>query len=147
MTGLTTKVRDMTAATTEAPAVETVPTLEMVQPILGFPAARHFTIVDHHDSLLRTLQCLDDTDLRFLVVPPNVFYPDYAPVVSDQVVEDLGITDVADVLLLVLLSAPDGLATATVNLRAPLLINVRTRQAAQVVRDDPERALAAPLQP
>lgn len=147
MSGPTTKVRDMTATTTEAPAVETVPTLEMVQPILGFPAAQHFTIVDHHDSLLRTLQCLDDTDLRFLVVPPNVFYPDYAPVVSDQVVEDLEITAASDVLLLVLLSAPDGLATATVNLRAPLVINVRTRRAAQVVLEDQDHPLAAPLQP
>lgn len=136
----------MTAATTEAP-VETVPTLEMVQPILGFPGARRFTIVDHHDSLLRTFQSLDDAELRFLVLPPTVFFPDYAPVVSDQVVQDLGIDDVSDVLLLVLLSAPDGLATATVNLRAPLVINVRTRQAAQVVLEDPELPLAAPLQP
>jgi flagellar assembly factor FliW len=147
MIGTTTKVRDMTATTTDAPAVETVPMLEMVQPILGFPAARHFTIVDHHDSLLRTLQCLDDDALRFLVVPPNVFYPDYAPVVSDQVVEDLEITAASDVLLLVLLSAPDGLATATVNLRAPLVINVRTRRAAQVVLEDQDHPLAAPLQP
>jgi flagellar assembly factor FliW len=140
------KERAMTAATTQAPEVETVPTLELVQPILGFPAARHFTIVDHHDSLLRTLQCLDDTDLRFLVVPPTVFYPDYAPVVSDQVVEDLDLTDASDVLLLVLLTAPDGLATATLNLRAPLVINVRTRRAAQVVLEDQDHPLAAPLQ-
>jgi flagellar assembly factor FliW len=140
------KERAMTAATTHAPEVETVPTLELVQPILGFPAARHFTIVDHHDSLLRTLQCLDDTALRFLVVPPNVFYPEYAPVVSDQVVEDLEIVDESDVLLLVLLTAPDGLGTATVNLRAPLVINVRTRRAAQVVLEDQDHPLAAPLQ-
>jgi len=147
MTASTTKERAMTAVTTPAPEVETVPTLELVQPILGFPAARHFTIVDHHDSLLRTLQCLDDTALRFLVVPPTVFYPDYAPVVSDQVVEDLEIADASDVLLLVLLTAPDGLATATVNLRAPLVINVRTRRAAQVVLEDQDHPLAAPLQP
>lgn len=146
MTATTTKDRAMTAATTQDPEVETVPTLELVQPILGFPAARHFAIVDHHDSLLRTLQCLDDTDLRFLVVPPTVFYPDYAPVVSDQVVEDLQIADASDVLLLVLLTAPDGLATATVNLRAPLVINVRTRRAAQVVLEDQDHPLAAPLQ-
>ena len=146
MTTPTMESRAMTAVSTPAAAVETMPTLELVQPILGFPTARHFTIVDHHDSLLRTLQCLDATDLRFLVVPPNVFYPDYAPVVSDQVVEDLEIGSAADVLLLVLLSAPDGLATATVNLRAPLVINVRTRRAAQVVLDDQDHPLAAPIQ-
>ncbi len=137
----------MTAAAMETDPVGTVPTIEMVQPILGFPGATHFTIVDHHDSLLRTLQSLQDPELRFLVLPPTLFFPDYAPVVSDQVVEDLAIESETDVLLLVLLSAPDGLSTATVNLRAPLLVNVRTRQAMQVVLEDQDHPLAAPLQP
>ena len=74
------------------------------------------------------LRSLDDPDLRFLVVPPATFFPDYAPVVDDDVVADLGIEDVAEVLVLVILTAGDSLAETTANLLGPVLVNTATRR-------------------
>jgi flagellar assembly factor FliW len=132
--------------TTAAPEAATAPVVELVRPLLGFPAARRFTLTQlSEDGSLYALRSLEDDDLRFLLVPTVPFFPDYAPVVDDTVVEELGIRTADDVLVLVLLTAGSSLASTTANLLAPVLVNVHTRQAVQVVLDDPTLPLHAPL--
>jgi len=60
---------------------------------------------------------------------------------------DLGLTGFGEHELMGLLVVHAGasLGETTVNLRAPLVINVANGRAAQVVLDDPELAVAAPL--
>lgn len=123
-----------------------IPVIELVHPLPGFPEARTFALVQLDDAgLLCALRSLDDPELRFLVVPPQTFFPDYAPVVDDATVDELGIESVDDVLLLVILTTGDSLAGTTANLLAPLLINTVSRRACQVILDDSELSIAAPL--
>ena len=138
------------AQPTAQPAAEVpmpeMPVIEMVQPMPGFPEAHRFALVQlDDDGVLCALRSLDDPDLRFLVVPPLPFFPDYAPVVHDEVVDELGITAVEDVLVLVVLTAGETLADTTANLLAPVLVNTATRRAAQVVLDDASLGVAVPL--
>ncbi|MGA8257264.1 MAG: flagellar assembly protein FliW [Nocardioides sp.] len=123
-----------------------IPVIELVHPLPGFPEAHTFALVQLDDAgLLCALRSIDDPELRFLVVPPQTFFPDYAPVVDDATVEDLAIESVDDVLLLVILTTGDGLAGTTANLLAPLLINTVSRRACQVILDDTKLSIAAPL--
>jgi flagellar assembly factor FliW len=96
---------------------------------------------------LCSMTSLDEPGLRFLVVPPARFFPDYAPEVSDDVVADLGIESEGDVLLLVVLNAGESLAATTANLAAPVVVNTATRRAGQIVLDEPGLPIAAPLLP
>jgi flagellar assembly factor FliW len=123
-----------------------IPVIELVQPMPGFPDQNRFTLVQlDDDGVLCALRSLDDPNLRFLVVSPVSFFPDYEPVVDDQTVADLGITSVDDVLILLVLTAGESLTSTTANLIAPILVNTVTRRAAQVILDDPELAIATPL--
>ena len=123
-----------------------IPVIELVNPMPGFPDRSKFALVQlDDDGVLCSLASLEQPDLRFLVVPPGQFFPDYAPVVDDESVSDLGISDVGDVLLLCVLTAGDSLATTTANLAAPLLVNTATCRALQVVLDDPSLSVATPL--
>jgi flagellar assembly factor FliW len=123
-----------------------VPVIELTRPMAGFPDHRRFALVElGDDGLLCSLASLDDPGLRFLVVPPAPFFPDYAPEVDDDVVAELGISTAEDVLLLVVLTAGDSLATTTANLAAPLLVNHATRRGGQVVLDQPGLEIATPL--
>lgn len=125
-----------------------IPVIEMVQPMPGFPDHRRFALVQMDGaSDLCSLSSLDEPGLRFLVVPPAAFFPDYAPEVGDDVVADLGIEQVSDVLVLVVLNAGTSLHSTTANLAAPLLVNTATRRAGQVVLDEPGLPVAAPLLP
>lgn len=123
-----------------------IPAIELVHPLPGFPSNRSFALVQlDDDGVLCQLRSLEDPSLRFLVMPPVPFFPDYAPEVSDEVVEDLQIESADDVIVLLVLNAGESLDTTTANLMAPVLINTATRRASQVILDDPSLPLAAPL--
>jgi len=122
------------------------PAIELVQPMPGFPEHRRFALVQlDDDGVLCQLQSLEDPALRFLVMSPVPFFPDYAPEVGDDVVEDLSIGSADDVIVLLVLNAGESLSTTTANLMAPVVVNAATLQARQVVLDDPSLPLAAPL--
>jgi flagellar assembly factor FliW len=123
-----------------------IPVIELVHPMPGFPDRKQFTLVAlDDDGVLCALRSLEDPDLRFLVVPPGPFFPDYAPDVDDGVVAELGIDSAEDALVLLVLKAGDSLASTTANLLAPVVVNRRTRQAAQVILDDTTLSVSAPL--
>lgn len=131
----------MEPAMTETDAV---PVIELVQPMPGFPDRRQFALVTlDEDGVLCALRSLEEPDLRFLVVPPAPFFPDYAPEVDDDVVTALGIGSEDDALVLLVLRAGQSLAETTASRLA--VVNRRTRQAAQVILDDPSLSVSAPL--
>ena len=123
-----------------------IPAIELVHPLPGFPDHRRFALVQlDDDGVLCQLRSLEDPSLRFLVMSPVTFFPDYAPEVSDEVVEDLQISSADDVIVLLVLNAGDSLDTTTANLMAPVVVNTATMRASQVILDDPTLPLAAPL--
>lgn len=102
--------------------------------VAGFPSSETFALVELSSaSPLFRLCSLDAPGLDFLVVPPAVFFPDYAPEIDDASAARLGLTDAQDALLLLVLTVGDDAGSATANLMAPIVINARTRSAAQVV--------------
>jgi len=123
-----------------------LPVIDLVHPLPGFPQQRRFALVQlDDDGVLCQLRSLDDPDLRFLVMPPAVFFPEYEPVVAEDVVADLQIDSTDDVIVLLVINAGDSLHTSTANLMAPVLINTVNRRASQIILDDPNLAIAAPL--
>ena len=123
-----------------------VPVIELVQPMPGFPTARQFALVQlDDDGMLCQLQSVEEPDLGFLVVSPLPFFPDYAPEVADEVVDELGIESAEDVIVLLVVNAGDSLERTTANLLAPVVLNTANRRARQVILEDPELPIAAPL--
>jgi flagellar assembly factor FliW len=128
-----------------APVIEEIPILEMVEPIPGFPGLTRFALVRlDAEGVLCALRSVEEPDLRFLVVLPHLFFPDYAPEIDDATVETLGVTDAGQVLTLLVVNPGDSAGAATANLLAPVLVNTSTRQAAQVVLTD-DLPIRAPL--
>jgi flagellar assembly factor FliW len=141
----------MTPAMTEAPAAghradREPPVIEFVRPMPGFPDAFRFALEPlDDDGLLRALRSLDVPGLQFLVVPPGGFHPDYAPEIDDEAAAELELGSADDAVVLVIVHAGTNLATTTVNLRAPVVVNRRTSRAAQVILQDADLSVAAPL--
>ncbi len=112
--------------------------------IPGFPSSRHFTI----ESLAAELQpfcvmrSVDETGISFVLVPPGALFPDYTIEIDEQHVANLGLetADDAVVLAIVTLGEPP-----TANLLGPLVVNRRTRAAAQVVQYQSSYRAAEPL--
>jgi len=126
----------MPTATATETVETTLPEIRFAAGLPGFPDARRFALVqvdDAQDSPFFVLRSLEDADLEFVVVPPVVFFPDYAPELDDDTVDRLGITSAEDVLALVMVTLGANPAEATANLLAPLVINRHTLDAVQTV--------------
>jgi flagellar assembly factor FliW len=121
-----------------------LPTIELASPMPGFPLHRQFALVRlDEDGLLYALTSIDDPELRFLVVPPQPFFPDYAPEVGDETLEVLGHPQADQLLLLLVVTA--GESETTANLLAPLVIDQANRRAVQVVLNGSGLPVRAPL--
>jgi flagellar assembly factor FliW len=97
------------------------------------------------ESPLYELRSLEQADVRFMVAVPGAYFSDYEIELDDQECGDLGLTDSADALVLVMLTVGRDAATTTANLLAPVVINARTRAAAQVILTGSDWPVRAPL--
>ena len=109
--------------------------LHFPQGLIGFPKARRFVILDHRPgSPFKWMLCLEQPDLAFAVAEPAKMVPDYeAPLALAA--RTLG-TDPADVALFVIVTIPPDPTAMTVNLMAPVVVDVRTRRSRQLVLED-----------
>lgn len=136
----------MMAMETPAPTdLVEVPVIDLVRPLPGFPDDDRFALVRRdEEGVLFGFRSLA-SGLEFVVVPPASFRSNYSPEIGDDVVAELGIARADDVLVFVVVRAGTSLADTTINLRAPIVLNTVNQRACQVILDDPELAIAAPL--
>jgi flagellar assembly factor FliW len=110
--------------------------LNFPEGIIGFPNEREFVLLPHNTSgFLAWLQSTSSPALALPVVSAHAFGERYPDVALEPAAAALGMGEVnEDMALMVVLSAPQG-QPATVNLLAPILVNVATRQGAQLILD------------
>lgn len=109
-----------------------MPIIDMALPMPGFPAHRQFVLVRLNDQgLLYAFTSVEDPELRFLVAPPEPFFPDYAPEIENEVFAALNTKDPDRLLVMVVITA--GVDTTTANLLAPIIVDRDSRRAMQVV--------------
>jgi flagellar assembly factor FliW len=136
----------MEATGTMGADTDELPVIEFVKPMPGFPDRRRFVLTRmDDDGFLYALRALDEPALRFLVVAPAPFFPDYEPEIDDDTLDLLDPPDASTLLILLVVSAGDSAADATANLLAPIVVDRASRRAAQVVQSGSDLPLRAPL--
>lgn len=140
------------AARPAAPAVPvpSPPTLQVLhldEPLPGFPMHRTYVLVPADGAgLLSWLQSVDADGPRFLVVPTQAFFPDYAPVLPPAACAELGLGSAGDARIYAVLTVPAGdVPAATANLRAPLVVAPATGRARQIVLSDATHPIRCPV--
>ena len=101
----------------------------------GFEACRQFALLhaEGNDApQLFMLQSLDDADVGFTVTTPDILGLNYEFALSDAEVDDLQLTDPADVSVLLIVRR-DGDNPVHANVMAPLVINTATRRGLQKI--------------
>lgn len=120
--------------------------IELPSGILGFPDLHRYALLSaDDDGIYSWLQAVDDPDLAFLVVVPLPFFPDYAPVISDEDCRLLRLQRADDAQLLCLVTVD--MDSVSANLLGPIVLNVATRTARQVVVADPRLTTRVPIVP
>lgn len=100
--------------------------------LLGFPSQTRYCLLQPgDDALFFWLQSLDDPNLAFVVTDPTLFVSDYSVPVRPEQMEDLGLADLADAQVFVIVNKVEQELTG--NLQGPLVINTLSKQGEQLV--------------
>lgn len=103
--------------------------------LYGFEDEREFLYVQSEDEQLQFnwLQSIKTPDLTFIVTVPHLFVENYEFDIEDQVTETLKIEDPKQLSIMSIVNIGEEVERATINIKAPLLINVETKTGRQVI--------------
>ena len=119
--------------------------------IIGFEDWKKFTLIYDaekgvEESSIYWLQAIDEPTLALPIMDPTIVYEGYDPVGEDEVVNSLG-DNIADATLLVVctVTVPEKLENMTVNLKAPIIINMDTNRGVQLIADNDDYQVRYPI--
>ncbi|MDY0405091.1 flagellar assembly protein FliW [Virgibacillus sp. 179-BFC.A HS] len=116
------------------------------QGIPGFLDETEFILLDMpHNPVFQILQSIRTAAVAFVVTNPYHFYKDYSFALDDAAVKQLALEDEKDVAVYAIVTLQDTLSTSTLNLKAPLVINVKKKYAQQYVLDKYDYPIKAPI--
>lgn len=118
------------------------------QGVPGFEHLKRYVLFRMDEQLpFYCLQAADEAAVQFLVVDPFLFYPQYEFELSKTVQSELNIRNEDDVQIFCIVSGAADFKRATLNLMAPIVLNVETRDAQQVILHESNYKTKHPLWP
>jgi flagellar assembly factor FliW len=133
--------------TTLPVAAADVPELVFPTGLPGFPGERRFALVrwGAFEGPYSLMVDLDNPDVRFLVMPPYVFFPDYVVDLDDAIAAKIHLDKAENCLLLVIVTLGSTPEEATANLLGPVVVNLETREGVQAVLAESGYSTRVPL--
>ena len=103
--------------------------------LVGFPAVQQFVVLDvAEDSYYQWFQAIKEPHLALVIIDVHYLDPEFQANISDEGLAELDITQNDPILILAVMTIPSGHPEqATANLRAPLVVNLRTRKGKQLI--------------
>ncbi|MDE7361689.1 MAG: flagellar assembly protein FliW [Oscillospiraceae bacterium] len=108
--------------------------------IIGFESVKRYTLIYPlgENTFPMWLQAVDSVEPCFVVYNPMQIYPDYRFEISDEEQATLKIDEDTPYSCLAVAIVPDDYKQTTINLRCPIVLNIRDNIAAQVILEDYE---------
>ena len=114
--------------------------------LLGFPEIEKFCLLDTgDDTFILWLQSVARPEIAFPVLEPKIFRPDYIVRLSAQELADLELQNLSQSAVYSILTIPDDVSQMTANLKAPIVLNLKTRTARQVVLQENDYSIRQPM--
>ena len=113
--------------------------------IPGFNDVKRFILKEIEGSSFKLLQSIDDVTVGFVVISPFQVEENYEINLSEEVIKTLEIKEATDVLLYSLVTLNSKVEKITVNLKAPVVINVNNKKAEQFIIDKAKYKIKHPL--
>lgn len=117
--------------------------IDVIGGVIGFPGLSKFVLLEYNPPF-SWLQSTESPELAFVVVNGAEFGDNYRfPVPYGD--RDLDLKEEDDIAIVNLVSVRPDPSMTTVNLKAPVIVNLRTMRGRQVVLDDPRFPMRFPL--
>jgi flagellar assembly factor FliW len=120
--------------------------IQFSQGIPGFENERRFVIIQPEKSVFQCLQSLTHPEIAFIVISPFLICPDYSFNLSKEISEQISLFKLEDALVLGIVTIPpDNTQAATVNLQAPVLVNLKAGLGRQVILTEESYPMRVPV--
>lgn len=107
--------------------------------IPGFEGTKEYVILPiEKDSPFALLQSINEQEIGFVLAFPFAFKSDYAFDISDEDKKELNVNQLDDLAIYSIVTVKDNFQDSTINLLAPILINVKEKYGKQLVLQDTE---------
>lgn len=118
--------------------------------IIGFEDWKKYTLVydaeREEDVSIVWLQAVDEPTLALPIMKPEIVYQNYDPIVEDEIIATLGENiQNAELMVFCALTVPQDLTKMTINLKAPIIINVDTMKGVQLIADNSDYQVRYPI--
>ena len=115
--------------------------ITMERGMIGFPELTHFALIFDEEKKdkkfkIMWLQSMDDGDIAFPVADPIQLKEDYKPLVNEEIIAPLGEMTEENTYILVTVTVPKKVEDFSVNLKAPIVINMDSNKGAQIITED-----------
>ncbi len=108
--------------------------------IIGYPDCKNFTLIFDEEKGRRKsicwLQSVDEPVFALPVLDPLLIKEDYNPAVEDELLHVLGDLKEENTFVLVTVTVPEQIEDLSINLKAPIVINVDERLASQIIVEE-----------
>lgn len=115
--------------------------------IPGFENYRYFN-VNIVEGIKRFYHIVskEDSNIGFISISPFDIKKDYEIDLDDEFIKELDIKDEKDVLVICLITLGKSLKDSTVNLKAPIIINIKNNRGKQLILQDDKYKIKEPLE-
>ncbi|MFB3901873.1 MAG: flagellar assembly protein FliW [Acidobacteriota bacterium] len=120
--------------------------IRMVAGMPGFESLRQFLLIDSTEyEPVKFLQSLEEPRISFPLIDPRLVRSDYRVSLDAAQQESLGLDHPGEGLVYSILTLGDNPAEVTANLFAPVVINLATMKAAQIILFESEYSVEEPV--
>ncbi len=120
--------------------------IDFPEGLLGFNQLRRFVLLDDPtDEIFAWLQSCEDPAIAFPVLEPELFAAEYSVNLTRHDLQVLQLKSAEGTRYFCIITIPDDPTQMTANLKAPVVINVKERVAAQIVLQDNNLAIREPI--
>ncbi|HBG3257801.1 TPA: flagellar assembly protein FliW [Clostridioides difficile] len=114
--------------------------------ILGFEDLKEYELLDiENEDILKEFNSTEEDCIGFIVVSPFEIIKEYEIVLNQETIEKLEVKSPNDIILLNIITVGQTLEESTVNMKAPIVINVRNNCGMQIILQDEEYSIGHPL--
>ncbi len=108
--------------------------------MIGLPDMQKFALIYDEEreskGTIKWFQSMDNPETAFPVMDPTVILEDYAPTVNDELLQPLGELTSENTFVLTTVTVPKNIEEMSMNLKAPIIINMDTHKGAQIIVED-----------
>lgn len=116
------------------------------QGIPGLEKYKKFEIssIERNDKF-KMITSIDDSNIGFVAISPFELKKDYEIDLNDEIIKELDVDNPKEVLLLNLVTLGKTLEKSTVNLKAPIIINIKNNKGKQLIIQEDKYNIKEPL--